>query len=314
MESAPGTAFQRNKGFDMLVVGGGIAGLTAAWQGARRGIAVALIEKSNLFGGQVATLGEIHDFPSPTPVSGPGLAAMLVNGSRRAGASISEDEVVSLEAAEPSIRIETTRWSLRARNVVIAAGAALRELDVPGAVDKAGRGISQCVTCDGPFYRGREVVVIGGGDSALQGALELARISGRVHLITRGVLRARQAYIDAAAKCANLIFHWDSVVQDVSGDDGVDGVRILNIKTGTESLLPCYGIFPFLGTTPNAGWLPASVERTSAGLIRVDSALRTSAVGIYAIGAVREGFSGSLVSAAGDAAAVAEAIAERCRK
>jgi thioredoxin reductase (NADPH) len=314
METAPGTAFQRQKGFDMLVVGGGVAGLTAAWHGARHGISVGLVERGTMFGGQVATLGEIHDFPTTIPMSGVDLAATLVGVSRRAGASIAEDEVVSLVPGEPLIRVKTTRWVLRARNVVIATGAALRKLDVPGAADKDGRGISQCATCDGPLYRDRDVVVVGGGDSALQEALELARLAGRVHVVIRSALRARQAYIDAASKCANLTFHWDSIVERVIGEEVVDGARILNLKTGKASDLPCFGIFPFLGTTPNAAWLPASVERTPGGLVRVDAALQSSVAGVHAVGAAREGFSGSLASAAGDAAAVAESIAGRCRK
>jgi len=297
----------------MLVVGGGIAGLTAAWHGARHGLIVGLIERNGIFGGQVATVGEIHEFPTIAPLSGTNLAATLVSSARLAGASIAEDEVTSLSVDGALIEVQTIQWVLRARHVVIATGASLRPLRVPGVAGKEGHGISQCATCDGPLFRGRAVVVIGGGDSALQEALELARVAAHVEVVVRGRLRARQAYIEAASKCANLRFRWDSIVETVMGDDGVDGARIRNVKSGETSDLPCFGIFPFLGTMPNAGWLPTSVERTQEGLVCVDGSLQSSLRGVHAIGAARHGFGGSLVTAAGDGALVAERIAGLCR-
>ena len=298
----------------MLIVGAGIAGLTAAWHGARHGLAVGLIERGSLYGGQIATLGAIDDFPSTVAMSGADLAATLVDACRRAGASIAEDDATSLAAGDGLIEVRTTQWVLRSRHVVVATGGSLRRLEVPGAAGKEGQGISQCATCDGPLCRGREVVVVGGGDSALQEALEVARFAARVKVVVRGTLRARQTYIDAASKCANLTFSWDSIVERVLGEHAVEGVRIRHMKTGQTSDYPCFAVFPFLGTTPNAAWLPASLECTPSGLVRVNAALESSMANVHAVGAARDGFSGSLASAAGDAASVAERIARLLRK
>jgi thioredoxin reductase (NADPH) len=298
----------------MLVVGAGIAGLTAAWHGARHGLAVGLIERGSLYGGQIATLGVIDDFPSTVVMSGADLAATLVDACRRAGASIAEDEVTSVAAGDGLIQVRTTQWVLRARHVVVATGASLRRLEVPGAAGKEGQGISQCASCDGPLCRGRDVVVVGGGDSALQEALEVAHFAARVKVVVRGPLCARQTYIDAASKCANLTFSWDSIVERVLGEHAVEGVRIRHTKTGQTFDYPCFAVFPFLGTTPNAAWLPASLERTPSGLVRVNAALESSMANVHAVGAARAGFSGSLASAAGDAASVAERVARFLRK
>jgi thioredoxin reductase (NADPH) len=298
----------------MLVVGAGVAGLTAAWHGARHGLAVGLIERGSIFGGQIATLGVIDDFPSTVAMSGADLAATLAGACRRAGAAIAEDEVTSVVADDGLIEVHTTQWVLRARHVVVATGASLRGLEVPGARGKEGRGISQCATCDGPLCRGRGVVVVGGGDSALQEALELAHVAARVNVVVRGRLRARQSYIDAASKCANLTFSWDSIVERVLGDDVVEGVQVRNMKTARTSDIACFAVFPFLGTTPNTAWLPASLERTPGGLVRVNAGLQSSMANVHAVGAARDGFSGSLASAAGDAASVAERVAWLLRK
>jgi thioredoxin reductase (NADPH) len=158
------------------------------------------------------------------------------------------------------------------------------------------------------------VVVIGGGDGALQAALELAATCSSVSVVVRGRLRARQAYVDAAARRANLHFVWDSTVDAILGDAGVSGVRVLNHKSGVTMELPCHGVFPLLGVVPNSEFASAAIQLAADGHILVGPGLETTAAGIYAIGAVRAGFSGALASAAGEGAAVAVDLARRLRK
>jgi thioredoxin reductase (NADPH) len=314
MSTAPGTGFQRQKGFDMLVLGGGIAGLTAAWRGARLGLSGALVEQGPLFGGQVSTLGAIDDYPSIATQSGPEFASQLVTAATASGVAITEDTVVGIRRTQSSPVVETRERTLNARNVVIATGARLRRLDLPEASELEGRGISLCATCDGGLYRGRDVVVIGGGDGALQAALDLVRSCRSVTVVVRSRLRAKQHYIDAASKRSNLRFLWDSTVEAVLGDGGVTGVRVRNRKSGETAEMACFGVFPLIGVTPNSDFASAVVELTDDGYIRTEPDLATSTPGIFAIGAVRSGYSGALVSAAGEGAEVAEVIARRFRK
>jgi thioredoxin reductase (NADPH) len=310
MEHAPGTAFQRQKGFDLLVLGGGIAGLTAAWQAARQGVSVALLEAGPLFGGQVATLGAVDDYPGAAP-PGADLAAELIEAARRAGAAIEEEAATAIAVGDGGLlHVQTARWLLKAHAVALATGARLRKLEVPGAAEFDGRGLSHCATCDGPILKGRDAVVAGGGDAALQAAIQLAQGCRGVTVVVRGRLRAQQAYIDAAARCANLRFVWDAeVVAVLGGDAGLEAVRVRNAKTGETRDIACYGFFPLIGVAP-AGELAANLARfTRNGHVRVDKDLQAATPGLYAIGAVREGFGGSLVSAAGDGAAVARQVA-----
>lgn len=313
MQSGPGTGFQRQKGFDLLVLGGGIAGLTAAWHAARGGATVALLEAGPMFGGQVATLGAIDDFPGVT-APGADLAAGMIEDARRAGASIEEEPVRAIRFDNAGLRAETERWTLKAHNIVLATGARLRKLKAPGVEELEGRGVSHCATCDGPMLRGRDVVVAGGGDAALQAAIQLSRGCNSVTVVVRGRLRAQQGYIAAAARCANLSFAWDSEVAEVlGGDAGVEGVRLKNVTTGAERDLPCYGFFPLIGVEPASELAGDLAKLTRSGHVRVDKDLQTATPGLYAIGAVREGFNGSLVTAAGDGALVARRIAEQRR-
>jgi thioredoxin reductase (NADPH) len=314
MHSTPGTRFQRKKGFDMLVLGGGIAGLTAAWRGAKSGLSVALIEQGPLFGGQVATLGEIDDYPSIAHQSGTELASQLVTVARDSGAAISEGTATSIQRAGNAFTVELQDTTLSAKSVVIATGARLRKLDLPDASKLEGRGISQCATCDGAFFRNSDVVVIGGGDGALQSALQLSPSCSSVTIVVRGALRARQAYIDAASNLSNLRFVWDSMVEAIIGDENVAGVRVQNHKTGQSVELACSGVFPLIGVEPNSGFAANLVERNDQGYIVTQSDTETSVPGIYAIGAVRAGFCGALASAAGEGAAVAETIARLYRR
>lgn len=295
--------------WDVVVVGGGIAGLTAAWYAARRGLATALFESQPGCGGQVATVNVLDDWPSVGESSGVELAAALVDKLDGQAVEVSYQPVLALTSGKGLLQVETAERTLRARRIIVATGARLRNLGVPQEEALRGKGVSQCAHCDGHFFRGQDVVVAGGGDAALQEALVLASGCRAVTIVARSRLRAKQGYVERAAGATNIRFVWDSVVDAVLGDGTVSGVRLRNVKSGTVVNLACAGVFPFIGVIPNSDFLPPSVRRDESGRVLTDASLRTSEPSVFAIGAVRAGYTGELVNAAGEAAAAVATIA-----
>lgn len=295
--------------WDVVVVGGGIAGLTAAWYAARRGLATALFESQPNCGGQVATVNVLDDWPAAGESSGVELAASLVDKLDGQGVEVSYQPVSGLVTGKGLLRVEAGGRTLRTRRVIVATGARLRALGLPQEEALRGRGVSQCAHCDGASFRGQDVVVVGGGDAALQEALVLASGCRTVTVVARSRLRAKQGYVERAAGATNVRFVWDSVVDAVLGDGTVSGVRLRNVKSGALTDLACTGVFPFIGVEPNSGFLPPSVKRDDSGRVITDGSLRTSEPSVFAIGAVRAGYTGELVNAAGEAAAAVASIA-----
>lgn len=302
---------RRRDVWDVVVVGGGIGGLTAAWYCARRGMATALLEREGLLGGQVATVNAIDDWPSAHDVSGVELAMTMNEKLGNNSVEVTHDPVESVQSGGPNglTRVKTGKRTLRTRRVIAAAGASLRVLDVPGVESLRGKGVSQCAHCDGFFFKGQDVVVVGGGDSALQEALVLAPLARTVTIVVRSQLRAKRAYIERAANSANVSFIWDSEVDAVLGNGTVNGVRLKNVRTQKTSELACSGVFPFIGVQPNTAFLPASIRHDDSGRVLTDERMRTAEPAIFAIGALRAGFSGELTGAAGEAAIAAATIA-----
>lgn len=296
--------------WDVVVIGGGIGGLTAAWYCSRRGMPTALVESTGLLGGQVATVNALDDWPAAGEVSGVDLALALSEKlSNNSGEVLHENvEEVSCARSEGLMLVRTSARTLRARRVVAAAGAKLRALEVPGAGTLRGKGVSQCAHCDGSFFKGHDVVVVGGGDSALQEALVLAPLARSVAIVVRSRLRAKRAYVERAAGAANVSFIWDSEVDAVLGGDAVTGVRLRHVRSGKTSDLACTGVFPFVGVEPNTAFLPGSIRRDDGGRVITDDRMRTAEPSVFAIGALRSGFSGELTGAAGEAAIAAAAI------
>ena len=297
--------------WDVVVVGGGIGGLTAAWYTARRGLPTAVLEAQGLLGGQVATVNTLDDWPATGEVSGVELAAAMSEKLRNNAVEIKHEAAIEVKRSGDTglLLVRTEGETLRARRVIAASGARLRALDVADADAFIGKGISQCAHCDGYFFKGQDVVVVGGGDSALQEALVLAPLARTVTIVVRSRLRAKQAYVERAASAANVRWVWDSEVDAVVGNGALACVRLRNVKTGAASEVACAGLFPFIGVEPNTGFLPSSIRRDETGRVLTDDRMRTAEPAIFAIGAVRSGFSGELTGAAGEAAIAAAAVA-----
>jgi thioredoxin reductase (NADPH) len=296
--------------WDVVVVGGGIGGLTAAWYTARRGLPTALLEAQGLLGGQVATVNALDDWPATGSVSGVELAAAMSERLRNSAVEIRHEAVIEVRRSGDTglFLVRTEEGTLRTRRVIAASGAKLRALDAPAAEAFIGKGISQCAHCDGYFFKGQDVVVVGGGDSALQEALVLAPLARSVTIVVRSRLRAKRAYVERAASTVNVRWAWDSEVDAVLGNGALSGVRLRNVKTGAAAEIACAGLFPFIGVEPNTGFLPATVRRDERGRVLTDERMRTAEAAIFAIGAVRSGFSGELTGAAGEAAVAAATI------
>ncbi|MGH8666388.1 MAG: NAD(P)/FAD-dependent oxidoreductase [Burkholderiales bacterium] len=296
------TLRRRRDVWDLVVIGGGIAGLTAAWHGMRRGLATALFEPAPGYGGQVATVNALDDWPATGPVSGVELAATLANALDGEVVEAMHASVSAVRVEGEHLRVESATHSVRSRRVIAASGAVLKSLGVTGEEALRGKGVSQCAHCDGGFFRNQDVVVVGGGDAALQEALVLAQLCRSVTIVARSRLKARAAYVERAASKTNVVFIWDSEVTAVLGEAGVTGVRLRSVKTGEQTDYPCSGVFPFVGVVPATSYLPLQVKRNAAGLVVTDGEMRSSSPGLYAIGALRAGYGGDLVSAAGEAA------------
>jgi thioredoxin reductase (NADPH) len=292
----------------VAVVGGGIAGLAAARHAARLGALVTLFEGSGLFGGLVATVGEIDFLPVPGKFSGQDLAIALLADARLAAVQVVESHVAAID---PGARLMLTDQEGKVyypEAVIIASGASLRPLGVAREGDLTGRGVSRCATCDGGFFRGQDVVVVGGGDAAIHEALVLAKTSRRVIMVCRGKLKAKRDYIERLAARENVDFIWDSEVGDLLGEDGVSGVRLRNVTNGTKSDIECAGVFPFIGVAPSSSFVPESF-RTIEGFIRTGADFATSDRRVFAVGAVRLDFGGNLVQAMAEGVGAAEEVA-----
>lgn len=295
---------------EVAIIGGGLAGLSAACHMARLGRHVTLFEASYMFGGLVATVDEVHGLAVPGKFSGQDLAIHLLEDARKAAVQIIEAGIERIEAGGTLTIIDGEGNSHGPEVIIIASGASLRKLGVPGEDDFAGRGVSRCATCDGGFFRGQDVVVTGSGDAAVEEALVLAKICKRVIMVCRGPLKAKRDYVEKIASRDNVTFIWDSEITEILGENGVTGVRLRNVKDGSSSDVACAGLFPFIGVTPNTGFLPASLLANSGHVVTNDD-LATSDSRIFAAGAVRQSYGGNIVQAIAEGVGAAEAAFRR---
>jgi thioredoxin reductase (NADPH) len=294
---------------EVAVIGGGLAGLSAARHAARLGRLVTLFEGRGMFGGLVATVHQVDGLLVPGSFSGQDLAIHLLEDARKVGVQIVESSVMKLALDQPLTLTDQDNKTYRPNTVVVASGASLRKLNVPGEAEFDGRGVSHCATCDGGFFRDQVVVVVGGGDSACQEALVLARTSRRVIMVCRSPLKAKRDYVDRIASRDNVTFVWDSEVTGILGKEGVAGVRVRNVKSGASSEIECMGVFPYVGVAPNTGCVPASLLMAT-GHVRTHSGVATSDTRVFAVGAARAGYGGNILEAMAEGVSAAEGAAQ----
>lgn len=289
--------------YDMIIIGGGPAGYTAALYAARAGLEVAVIEKMSI-GGQMALTDVIDNYPGfEEGVEGFTLGMKMQAGAERFGAKTVYAEVTKVALEGDIKRVVTTDEVYFSRTVVIATGADPRTLGIAGEERLIGKGLHYCAHCDGRFYKGKEVMVIGGGNTAAADALYLSRLAAKVTVVhRRDTLRATRIYHEPLMQAENVEFLWDSAVSDYIVDGRVQGAKVKNLKTGEMTDVACDGIFVSIGRKPNTALFAGQIELDPAGYIVADETTKTNLPGVYAVGDVRTKALRQVVTAVGDGA------------
>lgn len=292
--------------YDVLIIGGGLAGMTAALFAARYGLKTALLER--LMGGAgIINVEKIENFPGfPQGIAGAELGPLVQEQAMNAGAEFLMGEAASLARDGDHKLVSGDAGSYRAKAVIVAAGSNPNHLGIPGEAEFTGRGISHCASCDGPLYMGQAVGVVGGGDSAVDEALTLTQYAGQVLLFhRRDHLRAQQALQNRLLQNPKVEVLWNTVVERVMGQDTVSAVLTRNTVSKLESRIDLAGLFIYVGAQPNSALVQKLVKLDHSGHIPVNAWMETSVPGLYAVGDIRQNSAAQLVSAAGDGATAA---------
>ena len=291
------------KHYDILVIGGGPGGYTAALYAARAGFQVAVVEQLSA-GGQMALTHQIDNYPGfPEGIDGYALAEKMQAQAHRFGAQTLYARVKEADLLSQPKVLKTDRDTLYGKAVVIATGADPRPLGLPEEKELVNRGVAYCAACDGMFYRGKTVVVVGGGDTAAADALLLSRICKEVHLVhRRDTLRATKVYHEPLKNTENVTFHWNSTVEAILHEKKVTGVRLKNNLTGEEEEIACEGVFVSVGRIPNTELFAAQLQLDKGGYVLAGESTRTNIPGVYAVGDVRTKDLRQVVTAVSDGA------------
>ncbi|MGH2536844.1 MAG: thioredoxin-disulfide reductase [Candidatus Promineifilaceae bacterium] len=292
----------------VIIIGSGPAGLTAAIYAARAQLEPLVIVGSDL-GGQISLTYEVENYPGfPEPdLTGPQLVDKMVQQAERFGARFEYDEVVSVEFGRGSpFSLRTHSQEYTAEAVIVTAGASARRLGVAGEEELTGRGVSYCATCDGYFFRGKDVLVVGGGDSALEEGLFLTRFADRVRIVhRRDQLRAGPALQRRALTNTKLEFVWDTVVDEVVGNGVVTGVKTTNVRTAAQGELATDGVFIYIGHFPNSHFLEGQLALDEHGYVITDEHMRTSVPGVFAAGEIQDPIFRQIATSVGQGCAAA---------
>jgi thioredoxin reductase (NADPH) len=274
---------------NVIILGSGPAGLTAALYTARANLDPLVVTGPEL-GGQIATTTDVENFPGfPEGLTGPELTEFMQKQAERFGARLEFDTITSVDLTRPPFKLTGNNAEYEARSLIIATGASPRKLGVPGEKELVGRGVSYCATCDGFFFKNKELIVVGGGDSALQEGLFLTKFASKVQVVhRRDSLRAGHVLQERARKNEKMSFIWNTVITEVQGNGAVQAVRMKNVQTGEEIVRPVNGVFVYIGHLPNTGIFTGKLAKDEEGYLIVDSKLHTNVPGVFAAGEVHD--------------------------
>lgn len=291
--------------YDVIIVGGGPAGLTAGLYTSRAGLKTLLLERA-IFGGQIVNAQHVENYPGfPNGISGFELASLMQQQAMKYGLGTATADVTKVKPGK-NYSVLANDSTFEAEVLIIAAGSEYRKLAVPGENKLVGRGISYCATCDGFLFRDQNVAVVGGGDTAITDAMELSQHAKTVYIIhRRDQLRAGQVLQQRAFNDPKIEFIWDTVVEDVTGEPIVDAIKLRNVKTGKPSVLQLAGVFVAIGLVPNSQAFSELVKLDETGHVITDEMMATSVPGVFAAGDIRKNSARQVSSAVGDGATAA---------
>lgn len=289
--------------YDIIIIGSGPAGLSAAIYAQRACLDTIMIEKNGISGGQVLNTWEVDNYPGFPGVTGFELSRQFREHANKLGARVVQDEVVQVELSGNVKKVVCEEETYEARCVILASGAHHRTLEVPGEEELRGAGVSYCATCDGAFFRGRTVAVVGGGDAALEDAIFLARMCEKVYIVhRRDKLRGAKRLQERLQALENIEFVWNSEAAAIEGNGQVEALRLRQTQTGEERRLDVDGVFIAVGIAPESELYAGQLELDEQGYIRADESGQTSVPGVFAAGDVRTKALRQILTAASDGA------------
>ena len=296
-----------NNSYDVIVIGGGPGGYTAALYAARANLSTLVVEKFAP-GGQMATTDIVENYPGFVEgINGFDLGMQMKKGAERFGVKTKLAEVLSVELEGDVKLVHTKKATFEAKTVILALGASPRELGLENERMLRGRGVSYCATCDGSFYRDKTVVIVGGGNTAVADAIFLAKICKKVYLVhRRDELRASKTYMEALENTANIEFVWSSEVVEIMADQVVTGVKIKSRKDDSIQEVACDGVFVAIGNVPSTDLIKGQVELDEAGYVPADETTKTNIPGVFAVGDMRAKPLRQIVTAVADGAVAAK--------
>lgn len=297
---------ESTKLYDVLIVGGGPAGATAALYTSRSLLKTLIVEKGTM-GGNIVNTEKIENYPGFTGgIEAFELAMRFRDHSVEFGAEITNAEVKGIKIEGGLKILETDQGELRGKALIIATGLVPVKLNVPGEKEYWGRGVSACATCDGPFFKDQVVAAVGGGNSAVEEALYLTRFAKEVHLIhRRDQLRAVKVIQERALSEPKMKFHWNCIVKEIKGTEGVGSLVLENVMTHERKDLPVDGVFVYIGFKPMTEWVGEALDKDKQGYLKVDRDMKTNVPGIFAAGDVANPVYRQVIIAAGEGARAA---------
>ena len=300
-----------DKIYDLLIIGSGPTGLAAAIYAQRARLSTLVLEKEYISGGQVVNTYEVDNYPGLPGINGFELGVKFREHADRLGAKFLTAEVKDIIIEETVKKVATSEGTFQARALILAMGAVHRELGVPGEKELAGMGVSYCATCDGAFFKERTVAVVGGGDVAVEDAIFLARGCKKVYLIhRRDELRAAKSLQERLFSCENVEILWNTVVQEINGEDHVESIKVKNVTTGEQNCMDMDGIFVAVGILPNSEIVRGLVDMDEGGYILAGEDGATNRKGVFAAGDIRKKSLRQIVTAVSDGANAVTSVQE----